>query len=639
MKDIRKINETSRFEYNERVGASDVYRKFKIPFDALFNADEIAKSKQEFEKIYVNDGNFEEKLEQFRNSVGSMAAFCVGYTGIGKTTSLRYCFNLGVKNIPVYNADRKELVFPAFFDGHNLELNYSEDLAKKIGSVCTFLEKENKDLKRYMRSDKGLEEFLEFVQETKPEIVEVDPMMLLNMPEKEEIRYRLKYAFENHMYSYYAIRLKFMIAQKYDKYERLIIILDDVESLPHDYQQNLIRLYLSFFDCMNNTKFPEKSEYNINLLISLRPHTYRLFNNNRNLETYPIQGNPITKDEPIDLAKMFKKRFDYYQEISPRVIGNLITWQECYKELDNMNNLFKGQYKLMIIRLCFMNIREALSYYAKVFANRFWVQRNKEIYPEFTVNASEYEFNNITVIRALACNESKVYFNEENNIFPCLFPTTKHKDNSIVSLLLLFLFYKRKEANEYYGIGAKSKKSIMKELESVFPDTVVKDFEECLFYLFEKRILRKSILDKDDIKTLDKRESLKDESKLYLSSKGEEMWRMLAQDSVLLELFREEVYRNYTDYQFSDQPSFELEQEKIFMDLLQYIEYLSYLEDDLRNAVVGKVKKEKYKEMFGEMMIVTHLLGGVECSLRYSGKMENEIIKNRFMELQRHLKI
>lgn len=636
---LHRINDS--FEHINRIGASDIYRKFKVQFEALFNPKEIAKSKEEFEKIYVKDVSFENKLEDFRNSVGSTAAFCVGYTGIGKTTSIRHCFGLGIKNVVVYNEERKELVFPAFFDGHNIETDFSEDLAKKIGAVCSFLERENPDLKLHLRTKTGLKELVKFIQETKPEIIEVDHLDLINMSEEDETRYKLDYEIKNHKYSYNAIRLKYMITKKYDRYERLIIILDDVESLPHNEQQNLIRLYLSLFDCMTNTEFPDNSEYNINMLISLRPHTFRLFNNNRSIEAYPVLGNPITKDRPVDLKELFQKRFDYYTETNPRVIGNIDSWNECYSHLKKMNEMFSGQYKQMIINLCFMNIREALSCYARIFANRLWVQKNKELYAEFTINIPDYTFNSITIIRALACNECKVYFNDVNNLLPCPFLNERQRDYTVYCLLLLSAFYKRKAKNEYYGVQSQKKIEIMNELKDIFSSEKVKKFEECILYLFEKKILRKSIRDKDDYVVLDRKESLRDDSLIYLSSKGEEMWKMFAQDSVLLELFREEVYRNYDKVDFNMQCSFDLietgRQKEIFLDLLKYIEYLGDKEDDLRNSVMEETKKDKYKNLFGDDMVVLHLLEGVQCSLRYSGKGEEPDIKSYLSRLQTKL--
>lgn len=636
MERIRKINEN--YSFNPRIGASDIYRKFKVQFDALFDPGEVARNDTEFEKIYVSDIDFENKIETFRKSIGNMASFCVGYTGIGKTTSIRHCFSLGVKNTTTYIESRKELVFPAFFDGHNLEADYSEDLAQKISGVCSYLERENPELKPFLRSEDGIKAFYRFIEDTKPEILEDNPLDFLNTSEMEEITQRLNTARVKHKYSYYAIRLKFLIAQKYNRYERLIIILDDIESLPHDYQQNLLRLYLSFYECMTRTVYPTTGSYNVNLLICLRPHTLRLFNNNRSLETYPINGNPITKDDAIDLAKMFEKRFKYYTERDSRVIGNIETWKECYDALDGMNKMFSGQYKRMISNLCFMNIRESLSYYAKIFANRLWIQKNKEVFAEFTISPPDYLFNNITVIRALSCNEGTVYFNETTNILPNLLLTTRDKDYSIYCLLLISLFYSRRVAGEPYGLNSTEKSELLRELRSIFSEEDITAFEKCIFYLFEKKIFRKSIRDKDDYSSLDRKESLKDDSKLYLSSKGEEMWRMLSQDSVLLELFREDAFRDYEAYDFNNLPSFCLmssgNQEGIFLDLLKYIESLRDLEDDLRNSL-NNYKRKKFDKMFERNMVVSQLFSGVERSLRYSGKIENLEIKSHYESLRK----
>lgn len=188
---------------------------------------------------------------------------------------------------------------------------------------------------------------------------------------------------------------------------------------------------------------------------------------------------------------------------------------------------------------------------------------------------------------------------------------------------------------------SQKKIELINELKDTFPLEMVKKFEDCISYLFMKKILRKSIRDKDDYAALDRKESLKDDSLLYLSSKGEELWKMFAQDSVLLELFREGVYRDCNKMDFNMQCSFDLietgRQKEIFLDLLKYIEYLGDKEDDLRNSITSDTKKDKYTELFGNDMVVLHLLEGVQCSLKYSGKVEEPDIKNYLSRLQNKL--
>lgn len=112
---------------------------------------------------------------------------------------------------------------------------------------------------------------------------------------------------------------------------------------------------------------------------------------------------------------------------------------------------------------------------------------------------------------------------------------------------------------------------------------------------------------------------------------------MFSQDSVLLELFREEVYRDYDENDFNNQSSYELmqagKQLEIFIDLLKYIKYLMYREDDLRNCINSMEKKKKYSQMFGKQMAVLQLIKGVECSLRYSGKYTDYRIQKIFNPL------
>ena len=155
-----KINE--RFNRYDKIGESDIYRKFKEQFDNLFNAEEVANNDNEFEKVYVPDKEFEDQLEVLRNSRTNMAKFCIGYTGIGKSTSIRYCFGLGVSKEAHINKAKKELVFPTFLDGYQVEDISKFDLSTRIAAVCTALEEHHPQLKELLATDDGKKEFYTF---------------------------------------------------------------------------------------------------------------------------------------------------------------------------------------------------------------------------------------------------------------------------------------------------------------------------------------------------------------------------------------------------------------------------------------------------------------------------------------------
>lgn len=636
MKHMDKINDG--VNRNKDLGESDIYRKFSEQFEQLFDADEIAKNEQEFNETYVHDYDFEGQLQRFKEAKTDMAKFCVGYTGIGKTTGLRYCLGLGISNEARFDTNNKIIVFPTFLDGYQVKDMDKFDLPSRIAAVCTGLKKKHPELKELLKTREGKEEFYDFVcRHTSFALENIDPVDAMDMDDSELIKEKLKGAYRENPFEFQANQLKFCIMKKYDCYEQLIILLDDIESLPEDYQKETIATYLKFHKCMQNTDYPLDRKYNIKILISVRPHTHRIVHRSRQVETFPISEPEVLKKKAVDLDSLFEKRFNYYTIHSEREIGNIDTWKKCYYALCEMNEAFSGKYKDMISNLCFMNIRVALASYARIFANRFWIQKNKIKEDIFSVYAPEYSFNNINVIRALACNEEEMYFGDINSIIPNIFYTTKEEDLSVYCMLLLKYFEKKRD-NEVYGLNAEFLKDVKMELRVIFGEDVAKKFVSTLEFLFERKILRKSIKDKDDAKTLDTKESLVDKSRLYISPRGTELLKMFERDSVLFEMLRENAWRDYENWNYSNKSSAELmkegKQKDIFIDLLEYVEFLSEKEAEILSAVKIKNRRNEYKNVFGKKAIVELILKGIENSLNYSGIMQDFEIKKRYREIK-----
>lgn len=636
-------------------GENDIYRKFKYQFDNLLNADTFPTNDKEFEKLYVHDKEFEKNLFGFLNSIRNSAKFCVGYTGIGKSTSIRHCLELGISNVTRLETKSKRsrnkhiIIFPTFFDGAREKMIWeTSDLVGRISAVCTALEEKHPDLRQIVREPQKRELFFKFIQRHTPRILEIkDDFALINLSHDDEIKAKLKFAQNKYPFEYIANKLKYYIKSKYSIYDRLIILLDDVETLPEKQQDKVISDYLHFYECMNNTDFPDNSEYRINLLISMRPHTLRLYQKNgfgtafRRLQAFPIATNSVLKKKAIELNLLFKNRFDYYTSYLEKEIGNKESWDECYKELMNLNDAFDGKYKKMILNLCFMNIREALAVYTKIFANRFWVQGNrlKEVY--FSVNSSQYNFNNINVIRAIGCSNSAVFTGEEDSVIPNLFLSTENRDYSIHCLLVMQYFIlhaqeKEKSKEITYGLDAEKLSDIRQQWLTLVGEKTEQCFYKALVHLFDVKILRKSIEDIDDISTIDTEKSLNGDSKLYISPLGNELMDMLDCDSVLLEMMRECAWREYDGREdsYSRQSSYELliqkEQYKIFIDLLEYIDYLREQEEKIFFELVKEIDLSAYRLAFGSTMIVSKLLHGVENSLRFSGSINMPLVSKKF---------
>ena len=105
---------------------------------------------------------------------------------------------------------------------------------------------------------------------------------------------------------------------------------------------------------------------------------------------------------------------------------------------------------------------------------------------------------------------------------------------------------------------------------------------------------------------------------------------MLAQDSGLLEAFREDRYRDATDinsismmssHELTDDP--DLGQPVLFRMLLEDCDYFWKCEEPYIQAVAANGSSRKYDDLFGESRMTGHLLQGVKNSLDFSGKMHD----------------
>lgn len=639
---------------------SDIYRKFKYQFDNLFNADEVPQNDEEFEEMYVHDEVFEKELYSFLQMFSSSMKFCVGYTGIGKTTSIRHCLKLGVSTVTklgtksLSSPTQFMVIFPTFLDGAVRPDGDTFDFVGRIASVCRSLEEQHPELRKITRTPDGRKDFYNFVRKHTPRILETKKDFVSDESTiEDEIKESLSYAQDTFPLEYYANKLKYYIMAENPTYDRLVIVLDDIETLPEKQQHDVISEYLHFFGCMNNTDISKENEYRVTMLISVRPHTLRLYRRKDDVETYrgleafSIATNTVLKKNALDLAAFFKKRFDYYTSRSPKTIGNKETWEESYKNLMALNNAFEGKYKSMIINLCFFNVRAALATYSKIFANRFWIQGNRAKEMFFSVNSPEYSFNNINVIRAIGCGNSAVFSGSGDTIIPNLFLTSEREDYSILSLLIMRYFAgdftDKCELEITYGENAKELGLVFQEWTNAVGKRRTKQLQKVLSYLFEQRILRKSIEDVDDVETLDRPDALDNHSKLYISPRGYELMLMLSRDSVLFEMLQECAWREYDGREdtYSRQSSYELllqkKQDIIFADLLEYVDYLREQEENFFFDPDETVDLSAYRDIFGSSMMVTHLLKGVVNSLTFSGHIYNRTLSGKLSTVQSNI--
>lgn len=630
MSTMIKINE--KYAKNNAAKKNDIYRKFSSIFSSFLSSEEEVRTKDMFHKRYVHDEEFEESVNEFRTSSENRIQFCIGYPGIGKSTSIRYCFGLEISGESYINTERRELIFPSFLDGFHNEESKGFCLFARIAAVSTMLEEQYPELRKYMQTEEGKREFYDFIRRhTGFALEHLDPIKAMKLSDSELILAKLESAYEQSPYEFHANKLKFYIKKLYGILERLIIVVDDIESFSEKFQEEIIFQYLKFFSCMKNTDYPSDGNYTINLLISIRPDTYHLLNPSQ-LKTFNINEEALMKKESVDLSAIFRKRMSIYMEAKERTAGNEETWRDCYNVVMALNDAFQGQYKYMIRNLCSMDIRRAFSAYVRVFSNRKWIQKDKPVMEYFTISKPEYTFNNINVIRALACGEDTVYREDSSKILPNIFYTTETEDLSICCLLVM-QYFERIRDQKPYGVNAPELQKVRQEWSAVLKPDIVEQLSRSLEYLFKQRILKRSYLDFDPTERFEKNSRLRDDMNLYLAPRGTEILSMLTKDSVLLEMLRENAWRDYDHRQYSDLSSFELlrqgRQNVIFMDILEYIDYLCERQDD----ITWELSPISYYQLFGPNSPVDQMLKGVKNSLDYSGIINDPVIWNKYQEV------
>ena len=169
----------------------------------------------------------------------------------------------------------------------------------------------------------------------------------------------------------------------------------------------------------------------------------------------------------------------------------------------------------------------------------------------------------------------------------------------------------------------------MRCFTSVFPTISEKVFIETIAYLFKAEVLRKSVIDIEgpsgEVYDCDCMYGVEigTENKMYITSRGRRLFDMLKEDSVLLEICREDMYREIPILDDNMKSSYDLmmegKQNILFLDLLDIIKKIFDEEREYFELVYKNKKKDIFVENFGKRPLSLTLLEGVSKSIQYSG--------------------
>lgn len=635
---MKKINQISVLR-NKTCAKNDLYTRYKKQMEVLLSTNDTRPGSKRDKEFYISDRLMEVELSSIYNDTTDSLSILIGYAGIGKSTVLRNYFNYK-NSLPGLSPDEETLVFPASFNNviisskkeyaekkqtTSIASNIMEDLARRIDSVCSFLETRFNGLKEFFDSNEGQMAFYRLLEMTNPRVLEHVPYnSRINLCKDEERKLKLFSAYEKERFICAASKLKFYLNSSFCPCKKIIVILDDIEPLPYDYQAELVMQYLRFYDCMkNNTSETECQEFVVNIIISVRPHTYRILKGYEAFKAYSVMRE-IFKRDTVDLDTFFNVKVDYYSQNID--VSNEDAWKKSKQILSRLSSKFNKKYSNMIKNICLWNTRDAVKAYTTILVNRVWIQRDMTKTANFSIREDDYIFNNITVLRALACEQYYVYARRGEYWIPNLLYNTLDKNYSFINLCICNCFEKDKNQDYTYGAASKSLGEIVDYFLKSFPG--YKGLEESvklmIRYLYDLKVLQKSIYDTDDMEAPEKTEHLDDSSLLYLTPKGYELLRMIESDSVYMELCREDYYRDYQENsRLNKESSFELMQKglqgAIFYDLFLLLLELLEWENKFISYAADHHTTDIYTNYFGRDVIFERFSQGIWRSIDYSG--------------------
>ncbi len=632
---------------------SDIYRKFEAQFISCFRSNINIPS-----DIYVEQSTneYDNTMNIFVNSTVSDIKFILGYTGVGKTTFLKHYLDYRTNGFKVRD---DTIIIPSSWDGmivpENDYVNYIDNQIVNIidnlmlqlyRSYEELIVNESTEIINYIIGHKRSDLLASLtIQEILDNNKYGISMEQAKIQKSKDIN---KVAMSSAL-------LQYVLECKKTNIKKLIFIIDDLETLSQKKLCYLVDRFLHIYDCLHNA---EKMPI-IKLIISLRPHSFRYLRKDLphqkasaygdflDDESYRMYKNTIPDVKEI-LFSRFNKAFESENPKNPE------TWRMAKESFYRLINGFDENIINTIGELCHMNIRAIIDCMHMILSNRIWCQNNTPPSDHFTVKDSEYRFDVVNVIRTLACGECPVYtgtkelkFNQKN--YSNVLARPKF-DDSTVFIPNIFINLETKECDVltvivmqyldgYFSSKASSapqtefikKTTLCSNLTRAFGQKVSTDRINCVIdYLFENRIIRKSIISKDNDDTIG---VLSDDDYIYLTLKGSRILQMLENDSVLLEIYREDIKRDYFDEEcFSS--AFELRNDNkrhvLFRDLISLIREIFENESHYQDLIKLDSLKMFYDKNFP---ITTKLIAGVQSSINRSQSIDADIYDELINEI------
>ena len=594
----RKINQVAVAYGGD--SSNHLYEKYRKEFSYFLNPASAGTGSSGIGAFHIPDKEVHDALRGILSIPMNSVTLLEGSRGIGKTSAISDAFCCGNNGIRI-DEDSGVIIISIFYHRVVMErvekdskadAKITEDMIKSIFAASRALEKKYPLLNEWFFSDEGKDSFLAFIEKTNAKApIDIDS------PDETRASSLMKHAYLHERLIYAASKLKFYLQSDRSPVWRVLVTVDGLESLEEPEQELAVKQFLRFFHCMGN--FPDEPGRRVctNLLFSMRPDTHQRMRNRGILESDSAMM-VIPMRRHVALTEYFKQKL----EAIPADIrkDENLQWNDAYRILYHMCTKYEGKYSEMIMGLAGYDVREAL-HICECILSSTWVTKD---FFKSGGDEQRYVFNNISVIRAIACGDSLVYTGSD--IIPNVLYNTETSDNVLLSLYMISYFAP-------CSAGARRRHvlfdRLISDLSLIFGETENQGFlasiRDTETYLEKNRIIED------------------DDGLLTLSAKGQQIWSMLASDSVLAELFFEDVYKSEGGFHSSYELMQDNRQEDIFTGLIAILgRYFDKEKDMIDHARAHDDDLRKYKDMFDSETMVGHILKGIKNSIDFSGKFK-----------------
>lgn len=649
------------------VGNNQLQKQFKWAISALLSTEYYAGSdygkiyserrEDGKSKIYVDQKELENKLqEEFIDINEDITKFLVGTTGVGKTTLIRNFFKVFGRDVVEEGGNL--IIYVSLYSMVSAQENIPENslvsaIDSAVREAITYISglKYIDRLKSY--DDQFYSDFYDFVEinnnhliHSYPESPEYTEKLNSGNPKKIILNYIMSVAGLDYDLSL----LKYYIHNNEKHFNNLVFIIDDIEGLNLEHTSIIVEKMLHVKKCLQAkrtyidtqklenqiTSLEVERTYNVKTLIAARNYSFRSINWERKRTAFREinSSDIILKDTVPLLSEIINVRVNYLVN-NPRILEKYIKKQafsdEAQKLMYILKNLY-GKYDDMLLALTHNNIFVSMKLLMRIITNKQFVGKNEmDIKGAFDINPKVYSsvskrsevraFSNDDVFFALAYGEQDMYVDGNNyyltNIMHC-----KKCDETNTELLGIYIIQYMLNSGMYFDKkgydyklaieGAKISDGILnlfafpsKEERKAFE----KGIDFMLKCMYEGGTLLQSITEPkyEDAKSY-KREYYAD-MKVYLSRRGVQLYEMLGLNSLLLQVYRDDID---TNLEYNDIGTVNLSPVKRILYLIQYVRKLFGIEMEYLRIVKDK---KKYYTSMGKQFVTVVLMKGIKESI------------------------